>query len=252
MTIAKKKSHEDGKKFLREAFTLEQKLLEVKLELSARSVTHPGVLGEVNESYFIEVLRKYLPKRYAVDTGIVTDSLGNTSDQIDVVVYDNQYTPTLLDQQNHRFIPAEAVYAVLEVKPTIDKAYVKYAGQKAASVRGLKRTSIEVVHAGGTFPAKPLFRILAGIVAGKIDWAEGFQSEAFIENFNSLGEIEVLDCGLAVSGSVFDIYSGNIEIGPKDQALAYFLFRLLQKLQSLGTVPAIDWNAYAAALGENG
>ena len=142
MTIAKNKSKIDGKKFLKNAFALEQKVLQVKLELSAQSITHPGTLGDVNESYVIDVLHKYLPKRYAVDNGIVIDSTGATSDQIDVVIYDNQYTPTLLDQENHRFIPAEAVYAVFEVKPTINKAYLEYAGNKAESVRKLKRTSI--------------------------------------------------------------------------------------------------------------
>jgi len=248
MTIAKTKLHEDGKKFLQEAFTLEQELLKVKLELSAQSVTHPGSLGEVNEEYFIEILRKYLPKRYAVDTGIVIDSLGATSDQIDVIIYDNQYTPTLLDQQSHRFVPAEAVYGVLEVKPTIDKDYLEYAGKKAESVRRLNRTSVKIVHAGGEFPAKELFPIIGGIVASKIDWKDGFSGKSFMENYESLGELQKLDCGLAVSGSVFDIYSGKMEIGPGNQALAYFLFRLLQKLQSLGTVPAIDWNAYAAVL----
>ena len=111
MTIAKSKSQIDGKRFLKEAFALEQKFLQVKLELSTQSITHPGTLGDVNESYFIDVLRKYLPRRYAVDNGIVIDSTGATSDQIDVIIYDNQYTPTLLDQENHRFVPAEAVYA---------------------------------------------------------------------------------------------------------------------------------------------
>ena len=82
MTIAKAKSQKDGKRFLKEAFSLEQKLLQVKLELSTQSVTHPSTLGEVNENYFIDVLSKYLPKRYAVDNGIVIDSKGATSDRI--------------------------------------------------------------------------------------------------------------------------------------------------------------------------
>src|SRR4030043_791578 len=116
MTTAKTKSREDGKRFLQEAFLLEQKLLQTKLEFSSQSITRSGKLGEVNECYFIEVLRKYLPKRHAVDTGIVIDSTGATSDQIDVIIYDNQYTPTLLDQQDHRFVPSEAVYGVSEVK----------------------------------------------------------------------------------------------------------------------------------------
>ncbi|MDO9528417.1 MAG: hypothetical protein Q7J27_04565, partial [Syntrophales bacterium] len=207
-------------------------------------------LGEVNENYFIDVLRKYLPDRYAVDTGIVLDSTGETSDQIDVIVYDNQYTPTLLDQQNHRFVPAEAVYAAFEVKPTINKPYLDYAGEKAKSIRRLVRTTVPIIHAGGEYPAKPPFPIVSGIIASEIDWAEGFQAEAFRRAHKSLTGIKQLDCGLAVSGNVFDTYGGTIEVGPSSQALAYFLFRLLQKLQSLGTVPAIDWNAYAAVLGK--
>jgi hypothetical protein len=250
MTKAKTKSHEDGKRFLQEAFTLEQKLLQVKLELSSQSVTHPSTLGEVNENYFIDVLRKYLPSRYAVDTGIVIDSNGTTSDQIDVIIYDNQYTPTLLDQQSHRFVPAEAVYSVFEVKPTINKPYLEYAGEKAESVRRLIRTTVPIVHAGGEYPAKPPFPIVSGIVASGIDWADGFSGRAFRVAYDSMTDLRQLDCGLAVSGSVFDTYSGTLEVGPSGQALAYFLFRLLQKLQSLGTVPAIDWNAYAAALGK--
>ena len=196
------------------------------------------------------MLRKYLPNRYAIDTGIVIDSKGATSDQIDVILYDNQYTPTLLDQENHRFVPAEAVYAVIEVKPTINKGYLEYAGLKAESVRKLSRTSIPIIHAGGEFPAKPLFPIISGIVASAVDWANGFNSEAFKENFESLAGMQKIDCGLYVSGGCFDVFEGHLNIGPSEQALAYFIFRLLQKLQALGTVPAIDWNVYASVLGE--
>lgn len=239
----------DGKEFLQNSLSIEQKLLQVKLELSSQSVTHAGTMGAVNEEHFINVLRKYLPNRYAINTGIVIDSTGSTSHQIDVVVYDKQYTPTLLDQQNHRYIPAEAVYAVFEVKPTVNKQYLDYAGQKAESVRVLHRTSIPIVHAGGEYPPKTLYPIVAGIVASKIDWADGFSGTTFQSNHSNLVDNKVLDCGLAVSGDCFDMFDGAIRIGPSENSLAYFIFRLLQKLQSLGTVPAIDWNAYAEALG---
>ena len=250
MNIAKAKSKSDGKQFLQDAFALEQKLLQTKLELSSQSVTHSGTLGEVNELYFIEVLRKYLPRRYAVDTAIIIDSQGSTSDQIDVVIFDNQYTPTLLDQECHRFVPAESVYAVFEVKPTINKQYLEYAADKAKSVRELIRTTIPIVHAGGEFPAKPLFEIVSGIIAANIEWAEGFESDAFNSNLGELKDARKLDCGLAVSGGCFDIYQDEIQLGPKANGLAYFIFRFLQKLQSLGTVPAIDWNEYAAVISE--
>jgi len=114
MNKAKKQSEVDGKSFLRSAFAAEQEVLSGQLKLSFDSISHSGVMGDVNEKYFIEVLRKYLPKRYAVDSAIVIDSNGATSDQIDIVIYDPQYTPTLLDQHDHRYIPAESVYVVVK------------------------------------------------------------------------------------------------------------------------------------------
>ena len=250
MNKAKKISIQDGKNFLRSAFAAEQEVLSVKLKLSSESITHDGVMGDVNEQHFIEVLRKYLPKRYAVDSAIVIDSNGSTSDQIDIVIYDPQYTPTLLDQHDHRFIPVESVYAVFEVKPTINKGYLEYAAKKAESVRVLERTSVPITHVGGEPTAKELFPILSGIVATTIDWTDGFSSDAFQENNNSLVEQQVLDCGLSVTGGCFDVFEGDLKVGPTINSLAYFIFRLLQKLNSLGTVPAVDWNKYALVMSE--
>lgn len=245
MNKAKAESKIDGKSFLRSAFAAEQEVLALQLKLSSKSITHDGVMGEVNEQHFIQILRKYLPVRYAVDHGIVIDSNGSTSDQIDIVIFDRQYTPTLLDQHAHRFIPAEAVYCVLEVKPMINKAYLEYAGGKAKSVRELERTSISITHAGGKYSPKPLFPIVAGIVAADVEWDDGINSESFKTNFTALPEISSLDCGLALSDKSFDKFDDSLKFSTKNNSLVFFIFRLLQKLQSLGTVPAIDWNKYA-------
>jgi hypothetical protein len=250
MNKAKEKSAIDGKNFLRSAFAAEQEVLSVKLKLSSESITHDGVMGDVNEQHFIEVLRKYLPNRYAVDSAIVIDSNGATSDQIDIVIYDPQYTPTLLDQHDHRFVPAESVYAVFEVKPTINKDYLEYAGKKAESVRVLERTSVPIIHVSGEPIVKKLFPLLSGIVATTIAWSDGFSSDAFLENNSSIVGQQILDCGLAVTGGCFDIFDGELKIGPTSNSLAYFIFRLLSKLNSLGTVSAVDWNKYAMVMSE--
>jgi hypothetical protein len=226
-----------------------QEVLKRQLELSRVSISHGGVMGDVNEKHVIAVLRSHLPRRYQVSSAIILDSAGNTSDQIDVVVFDEQYTPTLLDQQDHRFVPSEAVYAVFEVKPTINKSYLQYAANKAESVRKLKRTSIEIHHAGGVYPAKPLFPIIAGIVATDLEWKSGF-GPTFLDIYRGLRDDRFLDCGLAVSGHHFDSYdgSGNPLVFSGDGSFAFFLFRLLQKLQTLGTVPAVDWTRYGMIL----
>lgn len=251
MNKAKNSSEIDGKRFLREAFVAEQAVLAVQLNLSGKSITHNGVIGDVNEQHFIQVLRKYLPRRYEVDQGIVIDSNGATSDQIDVVIFDHQYTPTLLDQHAHRFIPAEAVYCVLEVKPKITKEYLDYAAEKAHSVRRLERTSVPIPHAGGEYPPKPLFPVVAGIVAINVDWADGLAGKHFSSSLAALTGTHSLDCGLALSDRAFDTFGGTLTVTDTQGALAAFLFRLLQRLQSLGTVPAVDWNRYASILSGN-
>jgi hypothetical protein len=239
----------DGKKFLQDSFAAEQKLLKVTLELSSTSITHDGTLGTVTESHFINVLRRYLPKRYCVDTGIAIDSKGKTSDQIDLIIYDNHFTPVLLDQKAHRYIPVEAIYAIFESKPIINSNYLKYAGKKASSVRILSRTTTNITSAGVILPPKEHFPIIAGIVAGNVGWVDGF-GKTFMKNYKTITGNNVLDCGLAVSGHCFDTFNDKKSVVSvsNQQALIYFLFRFLQKLQSLGTVPAIDWNAYANIL----
>lgn len=234
--------------FLRQSFATELECLVPKLK-SSRRITHAGDRGEVNEQHFIDFLRKYLPNRYTVEKAIVLDSDGNVSHSIDIVVFDRQYTPTLLDNDKHRYVPAEAVYAVFECKPTIDKAYLEYASNKAASVRKLKRTSVEIYTASGKVPAKQHFNIVAGILAIEVDWKDGF-GESFREIHEKLPPEGIIDCGFAATGASFDTFvgPGAYTFGPPENALAHFAFRLLWKLQSLATVPAVDWMAYANQL----
>ncbi|MDY6944557.1 MAG: DUF6602 domain-containing protein [Pseudomonadota bacterium] len=232
--------------WMKEAFVDVQAELALKLKRAAQSIHHAGTHGSVNEDHWIEVFRAYLPNRYEVATGFVIDSLGNRSDQIDVVIFDRHFTPTLLDQQRHRYIPAEAVYGVFESKPHLDKSYLEYAGQKAASVRKLHRTSVSIAHAGGTYKPKEPFRIVSGIVAPKSSWTDGLGA-SFQKNLPTSDE-ERLDCGCALDDGAFDTFSGSLRVVDKEGALIYFLFRLLSKLQGLGSVPAIDWSAYAATI----
>lgn len=63
-----------------------------------------------------------------VDKATIIDSAGNQSEQIDLVIYDAQYSYLVFTQGNRKLIPAESVYAVFEVKQELNKAYIEYAG----------------------------------------------------------------------------------------------------------------------------
>lgn len=244
--LAKNHSQTDGRGFLQQAFARQQDVLRAQLKLAEFSITHDGKRGDVAEQHFITVLRQFLPSRYQVDSAIILDHAGDTSDQIDIVIYDRQYTPTLLDQRHHKYIPAEAVYAVFEVKPTLNKGYLEYAGRKIASVRRLKRTSAAITDIRGINAPNAHKPILGGIITADIEWADGF-GESFLGNHAELSLECGLQCGLAVEGGCFDVFAagGTFTFGPTENGLIFFLFRLLNQLRVMGTVPAIDGNAYA-------
>ena len=245
----KKRSSTDGQAFLKQAFKAEQYLLKHELLLSLNSITHNVTMGDVNEDIFIKYIGKYLPDRYAINKGIVIDSEGKTSDQIDVIIYDNQYTPTLLSQEQHRYVPAESVYAIFEAKPTINKTNLEYAGQKAESVRKLKRTSIPIPYAGGSYPAKTPIKIFAGILSLDVEWADNF-GDTFESNHKLMKQDKFVDFGFAVDVGFFDVLAPNeYNYHIHESSFGSFIFQLLSKLQSLGTVGAIDWEAYAQNMG---
>lgn len=215
-----------------------------------RQLPHPTIKGDEGELLWLKVLAEHLPRRYAVRYGIVIDSRGARSDAIDLIVYDPQYTPVFLAQDEHAYIFAEAVYAVFEVKYELDAGNVKYAAAKAASVRQLHRTKGPIAHAGGVIAdPKPPFVPLAGLLTLSHSWAEKSLESQVREKVGAHSGPGALDMVLCLEGGLYE--SGlttkepdTFEAGPTSFVL--FLYSLLHRLQRLGTVPAIDWMAYRA------
>ena len=158
---------------LGDLFSSLQNQMVAQLNTNRDFIGHPTSKGDSLENTWIEWLRKYLPNRYSVDKAIIIDSLGNLSDQIDLVIFDQQYTPFVLTQNGIHYIPAEGVYAVFEVKPDLQGSlqvqgesisYIEYAGRKIESVRKLKRTSTNIIDRGRIFEPRPLTKIIGGIL----------------------------------------------------------------------------------------
>jgi hypothetical protein len=233
---------------LRDLFLEQQTVLETTLRRNRKVIKHPGTLGDASELDWIGMLREYLPARYQVDKAIVLDADGNFSDAIDVVVYDRQYCPLLFRHNNALYLPAESVYAVFEVKQSLNKEMVAYASDKAASVRRLRRTSVPIQHAGGTHAPKEPFGILGGILCLESDWqpALGVPLDAALCEPGPDGH---LDFGCVLCHGSFEVVYPQegvpqIDKSERETALIFFCLRLLQRLQQLGTVTALDVREY--------
>lgn len=234
---------------------LQQLFLDLQDEMCAilntnrKSVLHSPTKGDATELCWVEMLNDYLPKRYKAKKAFVVDSEGNISDQIDIVIFDRQYSPFLFNHNEVFYIPAESVYAVFESKQDLNKNNIEYAGKKAESVRKLKRTSAAVHHAGGIFPPRPLFPIISGILTLGSEWNPPL-GERFDDSIRNLTYEQRIDFGCCLQGGAFEcIYENNqfknTEIKDQNNALIFFFLRLLEKLQSMATVPAIEISEYS-------
>lgn len=146
-----------------------------RLETARAAIKHSTSKGDASENIWLDLFNQYLPERYRATKGFVVDSKGQPSEQIDVIIHDRQYTPFLFRFEGSFYVPAEAVYAVFEVKQELNKKYIKEAKAKAASVRKLWRTSAKITYAGGQYKSNMPKAIVSGILALTAKWKDGFE-----------------------------------------------------------------------------
>ena len=230
---------------LSEAFAAKQRHMLSGLGLMPTFTNHPTAKGNATEERWIHMLSDFLPKRYGVGSVFAIDSFGKQSQQIDVAIYDRQYSPLFFKQGDLTFVPVESIYAIFEAKPELSKGYVEYARDKIASVRNLHRTSVGIRHAGGTYPpqepaSKP---ILGGILATDTTWKD-IQGKSARKALLSGGHTDRLDFAIAVRDGAVESVDDELIYAPSDQQLFWFEMRLYKRLSRLGTVLALDLDAY--------
>jgi uncharacterized protein DUF6602 len=201
--------------------------------------------GNASENVWLELLKMYLPHRYQAETAHVVDSKGDFSEQIDIVVFDRQYSPFIFRFQGQTIVPAESVYAAFETKQSINAGEVGYAQKKVASVRRLHRTSLPIPSAGGILPAKPLQHIIGGLVTFESDWDPAL-GKPLLDALAGAEPDGQLDLGCVAAHGMFVCDANSCHtVKPQGKAATAFLFELIARLQSSATVPMIDIRAYA-------
>lgn len=231
-----------------QGFRALQQQLEAALGLGRAVANHPGNRGDSSELNWRNMLADYLPERYRVSQAFVVDVNGTVSDQIDLVIHDRHFSPLLFNVGEAMYIPSESVLAVFEIKQTISKAHIDYAGKKIASVRQLHRTSSPFTTATGQSMTNKPRPILGGLLALDSDWKRLF-GPPLTRALAQRPEDEWIDlCCVLRAGS----FEAPAPSSPKARAdcddptiaLTFFMLRLFKRLQDMGNVPAISLDRY--------
>ncbi len=92
-----------------------QKRLNYEYGASRSVLNQATILGSIREAVVRDILSKFLPHSIEIGTGQVIDSLGNLSDQIDIIVYRGT-TPAFRFEGGVSAFLYEGVLATIEIK----------------------------------------------------------------------------------------------------------------------------------------
>lgn len=236
---------------IRATFHGQTATMAAEFEKVRAATAHGPTVGDGAEEAWRSMLAGFLPRRYAVTKGFVVDSCGHSSEQIDAIIHDRHFSPVLYATAGVMFVPAESVYAVFEIKQEVSKATIGYAGKKAESVRRLHRTSAPIRQLSQASAMKEPPRVLAGILAGRNGWQSRFDAP-LISALEGLAPDQRLDLGCVIDTGTFEIPEDEVpsaaEFASQDVGLAMFAMRLIARLNAMGTIPAMDIDAYTEPL----
>jgi len=210
-------------------------------------IEHGPTAGAATERHWIALFERYLPKRYRASSAFVIDSRGNRSRQIDIAIYDHFYSPLLFPQESAVHIPAESVYAVFEVKPSMSRPLVRDAAAKIASVRALHRTSAALINAGKRCAAIRPNPILGGLLAANSVWSKGTFAANIAAAVAEHKRNEHLDLVCCLEHGTLECLR-TVRVSRPEESLIFFILRLLDRLRAMGTAPAVDWQQYGRSL----
>jgi Domain of unknown function (DUF6602) len=104
----------------------------------AQELIHKGLRGRAREIFIRDLLRPFINPNFGICTGVVVDSEGGQSSQIDIIIYDKTLLPPILLTAEEGIIPCESTLATIEIKSKLTSEELRKSVQNARSVKALR------------------------------------------------------------------------------------------------------------------
>lgn len=114
---------------------------EEQLALAAKSAAnfqHRGIRGDERAGALDVFLESHLPQSFSTGKGEVIDYLDTRTGELDLFIYDSATASPLLSSKENMLLPAEALYAVIEVKSVLTQAELNKCAAASVRVRNLR------------------------------------------------------------------------------------------------------------------
>lgn len=98
---------------------------------------HAVLKGRLRELLVTELIEPLLPNGVRAITGILIDSKGNQSNQLDIIIYSSDILPPIIQSNEQSIIPVDAALQVIEVKSQLNATEIRDSIKKGESVKTL-------------------------------------------------------------------------------------------------------------------
>lgn len=105
---------------------------------------HSGNKGKFREKIIEKLFRPFLPDCYGLGSGEVFSLQGESSREIDIVIYDAIYSNVLFKNESASLFPCESVFDEIEVKSNLTSNELNIAIDNIASLKKLEREKATV------------------------------------------------------------------------------------------------------------
>lgn len=86
-------------------------------QLNLSNKCHGYTTGSSRESIWLQLFEQIIPKKFQIEQSVfIIDSEGRRSKEVDLAIIDHMYTPYIFHYGRLKFVPIEAVAAVIECK----------------------------------------------------------------------------------------------------------------------------------------
>ena len=117
---------------------------ELVTQLNYDVSNHQLTAGSYREEIWADFFRRIVPQKFNIARSVfIIDSKENVSKEVDIAIYDEQYTPYIFNYGLIKFIPVEAVAAVVQCKSRNLES--KDLGCWADSIDSLKTSNDSIV-----------------------------------------------------------------------------------------------------------
>lgn len=108
------------------------------------AIEHKISKGQERETLIVnEYLKKYVPGNIGIARGEIVSIDDQVSPETDIILYEKNSTPYLINKEGYQVFPIECVYGVIEVKSKIDKSEIEDSFKKINKIKKMPKLAIE-------------------------------------------------------------------------------------------------------------